>query len=45
MDLWKGLPHYFWLFPQLKSSVPFHEKAAEGVRWVVGQMEGHDESG
>jgi len=39
MDNYPGLPHYFWLWPQLKSSELFHANVAEGVKWVVSQMQ------
>ncbi|KAJ5119308.1 Alpha/beta hydrolase fold-3 [Penicillium atrosanguineum] len=32
-----GMPHYFWLFPQLKSSETFHQNVVEGVKWVLSQ--------
>ncbi|KAF2280133.1 alpha/beta-hydrolase [Westerdykella ornata] len=38
MDSYPGLPHYFWLWPQLKSSEKFHRNVAEGVKWVVSTM-------
>ncbi|KAF4311718.1 Alpha/beta hydrolase fold-3 [Botryosphaeria dothidea] len=38
-DNYPGLPHYFWLWPQLKSSELFHTRVAEGVKWVVSQMQ------
>ncbi|KAA8647051.1 uncharacterized protein ATNIH1004_005734 [Aspergillus tanneri] len=34
-----GMPHYFWLFPQLPSSEMFHRNVVEGVKWVLSQME------
>lgn len=40
MDFYPGLPHYFWIFPALKSSEPFHADVAEGVKWIVGLSNG-----
>lgn len=39
VDSWPGLPHYFWLFPQLESSEKFHARVADGVKWIVLLME------
>jgi len=38
IDSWPGMPHYFWLFPQLKSSEEFHARVTEGVNWIVSLM-------
>ena len=35
LDSYPGLPHYFWVFPGLKSSEKFHANVAEGVKWVL----------
>ena len=35
MDLYPGLPHYFWIFPNLQSSEPFHANVAKGVKWIL----------
>lgn len=34
-DRYDGMPHYFWVFPQLKDSERFHANVVEGVRWVL----------
>ncbi|OOF92455.1 hypothetical protein ASPCADRAFT_210304 [Aspergillus carbonarius ITEM 5010] len=34
-DTYPGMPHYFWLFPQLSSSEVFHQNVVEGVKWVL----------
>ncbi|PWY93211.1 alpha/beta-hydrolase [Aspergillus sclerotioniger CBS 115572] len=34
-DTYPGMPHYFWLFPQLSSSEVFHQTVVEGIKWVL----------
>lgn len=37
--IYPGMPHYFWLFPQLHMSEKFHQNVVEGVKWVLSQVE------
>lgn len=38
LDYWSGLPHYFWIFPQLQESAEFMGKMLAGIEWVKSQM-------
>ena len=36
-DRYEGMPHYFWVFPLLKDSEPFHANVVNGLKWVLTQ--------
>lgn len=35
LEEWKGLPHEFWNFQQLKVAEQYREKKAQGVNWLL----------
>ncbi len=37
-DTYKGLPHYFWLFPSVPESQQFVGNLIGGVKWLISQM-------
>ena len=38
LDFYKGLPHYFWIYPQIPQGQEFVMNLIGGVHWIVGQM-------
>jgi versiconal hemiacetal acetate esterase len=37
-DNYRGLPHYFWIFPSLPESEKFVDNLVSGVKWLISQM-------
>ena len=37
VDVWEGLPHWFYAFPRLGKAREGVAGAVEGVRWVLGE--------
>ncbi|KAL2441696.1 Versiconal hemiacetal acetate esterase [Exophiala dermatitidis] len=37
-DHYKGLPHYFWIFPSVPESQEYIQNLIGGVKWLVSQM-------
>lgn len=38
-DEFGGLPHYFWMFPQLPETASFGQTLLAGIEWVKGQVQ------
>lgn len=36
LDMYEGFPHYFWIFPSVKTGQAFMANAIKGVQWVLG---------
>ena len=34
-----GLPHHFWIFPQLPETASFEQALLTGIEWVKGQVQ------
>lgn len=37
-DFYEGLPHYFWIFPQVPEGQTFVAQLIGGTKWVLDQM-------
>ena len=37
-DHYEGLPHYFWIYPQIPQGQQFVGNLIGGAQWVIGQM-------
>ncbi|KND89108.1 Versiconal hemiacetal acetate esterase [Tolypocladium ophioglossoides CBS 100239] len=37
LDNYEGLPHFFWIYPEISEGDRFRENAAAAVNWVVSQ--------